>query len=188
MHPNTGMAEEEIIGHCKKGSLKHQELLYKQFYGYAMGISVRYSLNRDDALEVVNDAFIKIFNSIHNFDSGKPFKAWLRTILVNTAIDRRRKDLKFQLHIEIDSVQATGKNPQIIETLNARDILNLISELPQLQAAIFNLYEIDGYNHDEIAMMLSIPASSSRVYLSRAKERLRTLLITEEQNHGRTAG
>ena len=186
MHPNKGMAEEEIIGHCKKGSLKHQELLYKQFYGYAMGISLRYSLNRDDALEVVNDAFIKIFNSINNFDSGKPFKAWLRTILVNTAIDRRRKDLKFQLHVEIDSVQAPGTSPQIIETLNARDILNLLSELPQLQAAIFNLYEIDGYSHDEIAKMLHIPAGSSRVYLTRAKEKLRKLLLITVYNERRS--
>src|ERR1700726_2326892 len=102
MHPPPRIAEDELVKQCKSGSLKYQELLYKQFYGYAMGISLRYSLNRDDALEVVNDAFIKVFNAINNFNSDKPFKAWLRTIIVNTAIDRRRKDLKFQLNVEID--------------------------------------------------------------------------------------
>jgi len=152
MHPPKRIAEDELIEQCKSGSLKYQELLYKQFYGYAMGIGLRYSLNRDDAMEVVNDAFIKVFNAIKHFDSDKPFKAWLRTILVNTAIDRRRKDL--------------------------------MKELPPVQITIFNLYEVDGYSHDEIGQMLSIPVSSSRVYLSRAKEKLRSVLRSEEQKHG----
>ena len=62
MHQPRSIAEEEIISQCKTGSLKYQELLYKQFYGYAMGIGLRYCPNRDDALEVINDAFIKAFN------------------------------------------------------------------------------------------------------------------------------
>jgi RNA polymerase sigma factor (sigma-70 family) len=183
MHPPPRIAEDELVKQCKSGSLKYQELLYKQFYGYAMGISLRYSLNRDDALEVVNDAFIKVFNAINNFNSDKPFKAWLRTILVNTAIDRRRKDLKFQLNVELENV-TLASNANAIENLNAQDILKLMKELPPIQLTIFNLYEIDGYSHDEIGQMLSIPVSSSRVYLSRAKEKLRNVLRSEEQKHG----
>ncbi len=71
-----------------------------------------------------------------------------------------------------------------IETLNVQDILKMMKELPAIQMAIFNLYEIDGYSHDEIAELLVIPASSSRVYLSRAKEKLRTVLRSETQRHG----
>ena len=185
MHPPHRIAEDELIRQCKAGSLKYQELLYKQFYGYAMGISLRYSLNRDDALEVVNDAFIKAFNSMGNYDIAKPFKAWLRTIVVNTAIDRRRKDLKHQLNIELENAGPVIGHANAIDHLNAQDILNLLKELPAIQLTIFNLYEIDGYNHDEIGSMLNIPASSSRVYLSRAKERLRRIIIAETQNHGR---
>ncbi len=188
MHQPRGMAEDEIISKCKTGSLKHQEMLYKLFYGYAMGISLRYSLNRDDALEVVNDGFIKIFNAIGNYNSDKPFKAWLRTIVVNTAIDRRRKDLKFQLNIELDDAMPLSTGAKAIDDLNVQDILKLMNELPAIQLTIFNLYEIDGYNHDEIAGLLSIPPSSSRVYLSRAKERLRNMLKAEAQNNGRTTG
>src|SRR6187402_3831043 len=102
MHLRRGVAEEDIIIHCKTGSLKHQEMLYKLFYGYAMGISLRYCINRDDALEVTNDAFIKAFYAIKSYDADKPFKAWLRTIVVNTAIDRRRKDLRHQLTTDLD--------------------------------------------------------------------------------------
>jgi RNA polymerase sigma-70 factor (ECF subfamily) len=146
---------------------------------------LRYSLNRDDALEVVNDAFIKVFNAIGNFNSDKPFKAWLRTIVVNTAIDRRRKDLKFQLNVELDYA-APVSSAHAVESLNAQDILKLMKQLPPIQVTIFNLYEIDGYSHDEIARILAIPLSSSRVYLSRAKEKLRFILRSEEQRHGRS--
>ncbi len=183
MHPPPRIAEDELLQQCKSGSLKYQELLYKQFYGYAMGISLRYSLNRDDALEVVNDGFIKVFNAIGSFNSDKPFKAWLRTIMVNTAIDRRRKDLKFQLNVELENATSvSGAN--VIENLNAQDILKLMKQLPPIQLTIFNLYEIDGYSHDEIGELLAIPVSSSRVYLSRAKEKLRNVLRSEEQKHG----
>jgi RNA polymerase sigma factor (sigma-70 family) len=184
MHPPKRITEEEIISQCKKGSLKYQEMLYKQFYGYAMGISLRYSLNRDDALEAVNDAFIKVFNAVHNYNTDKPFKAWLRTIVVNTSIDRRRKDLKFQLNVELDNAAPISSNMGTVDNLNAQDILKMMNELPAIQLTIFNMYEIDGYNHDEIGNMLAIPASSSRVYLSRAKERLRKILRQEAQNHG----
>jgi RNA polymerase sigma-70 factor (ECF subfamily) len=181
MHPPQRIAEDELIRQCKTGSIRYQELLYKQFYGYAMGISLRYSLNRDDALEVVNDGFIKVFNAINTFNSDKPFKAWLRTIMVNTAIDRRRKDLKFLVNTDLDHAAPLSSGASAIESLNAQDILKLMKELPPLHLAIFNLYEIDGYNHDEIAGMLAIPASSSRVYLSRAKEKLRNVLRAEAQ-------
>ena len=178
------LTEDEIVSKCKTGGLKYQELLYKQFYGYAMGISVRYSLNTEDALEVVNDAFIKVFNNISTYNTDKPFKAWMRTIVVNTAIDRRRKELKHQGHTDLDNAAGARSSADAIENLNAQDILQLMKMLPQIQLTIFNMYEIDGYNHDEISKILNLPASSSRVYLSRAKEKLRQLLTKQTQSHG----
>ncbi|RYD84494.1 MAG: RNA polymerase sigma factor, partial [Sphingobacteriales bacterium] len=122
MHLLHRITEDEIVSKCKSGSIKYQELLYKQFYGYAMGVSMRYSLNEDDALEVVNDAFIKIFNNIQNYNTDKPFRAWLRTIVVNTAIDRRRKELKHQANTDIEDAYNVGSNASAIENLNAQDI------------------------------------------------------------------
>lgn len=184
MRPSNRIAEDEIIRQCKSGSLKYQELLYKHFYGYAMGIGLRYCLNRDDAMEAVNDAFIKVFNAIKSFDTEKPFKAWLRAIVVNTAIDRRRKDLKLLQNTDLDDAGQLTLGVTVVDSLNAQDILNLMQGLPTIQATIFNLYEIDGYNHDEISEMLNIPASSSRVYLSRAKEKLRKIIKVEITKHG----
>ena len=184
MHPPRRIAEDELIRQCKSGSLKYQELLYKQFYGYAMGISLRYCQNRDDTMEVVNDAFIKLFKSIDSFNAEKPFKAWLRTIVVNTAIDRRRKDIKLLQNTDLDEAGHLTIGISAIEDLLADDIISMMQMLPPIQLAIFNLFEIDGYNHDEIGEMLKIPASSSRVYLSRAKEKLRKVITQEKQKHG----
>jgi RNA polymerase sigma factor (sigma-70 family) len=184
MHPRPGVAEEDIIRHCKTGSLKHQEMLYKLFYGYAMGISLRYCFNREDAVEAVNDAFIKVFKSIDSYVDDKPFKPWLRSVIVNTAIDRRRKELKFQLNADLENAATINYPATAIENLNAQDIIKIMEQLPAVQVTVFNLYEIDGYSHDEIGAMLNLSASSSRVYLSRAKERLRYILNKEYQKNG----
>jgi RNA polymerase sigma factor (sigma-70 family) len=180
------IAEQELIAQCKTGNLKYQEMLYTQFYGFAMGVGLRYSLNRDDALEAVNDAFIKVFKSIKDYDPAKPFKAWMSTVVINTAIDRRRKELKHQLNTDLDSAMTVQHAVSTMDNLDAQDILNLLNQLPAIHATIFNLYEIDGYNHDEISQMLGIATSSSRVYLTRAKEKLRKLLLITTYNERRS--
>ena len=155
-------------------------MLYKHYYGFTMGIAMRYCFNRDDAMEVTNDGFIKVFNTMAQYDMTKPFKAWLRTIIVNTAIDRRRKELKHQANMELDNAIPLSAGTYIIENISAQDILKLMDSLPAIQRTVFNMYEIDGYSHDEIAGMIAIPASSSRVYLTRAKEKLRKLIVTAQ--------
>lgn len=173
--------ERELVQKCKTGDLKYQEKLYKHFYGYAMGVGLRYLSNRDDVLETVNDAFIKVFNSLNTFNYDLPFKPWFRKVIINTALDRRRKDIKYLNHVELDYANGASNPAQAIENLTAQDILKLLASLPEIQKMVFNLYEIDGYKHEEIGKMLNIPASSSRVHLSRAKEALRKAW---QQQHG----
>ncbi|RKR82612.1 RNA polymerase sigma-70 factor (ECF subfamily) [Mucilaginibacter gracilis] len=179
-----GITEDDLIRQCKNGDIKPLEMLYKRFYGYAMGIGLRYCANRDDALEVVNDGFIKLFNSLNSYDPDKPFKAWLRRIIVNTAIDKNRREKKHLWNDDLELANQISTQATAIEQLNARDILNMLNKLPDLHRVVFNLYEIDGYSHDDIAALLAISASSSRVYLSRGKERLREL-ITKAESHER---
>lgn len=166
--------------------MKFQEKLYKHFYGYAMGVGLRYLADRDDVLEVVNDSFIKVFKAIQFFNEAQPFKAWLRRIIVNTAIDHRRKNLKFMNQVDIDEAGYIGKTAEAVDNLSVKDILALLEGLPEIQRVVFNLYEIDGYSHDEIGNMLGIPVSSSRVYLSRAKEKLRKHWIQQEGKYVRS--
>ena len=103
------IAENELIAQCKTGNLKYQEILYHQYYSFAMAIGLRYSINRDDALEAVNDAFIKVFKKINSYDTAKPFKAWLSTIVINTAIDRRRQELKHLSNTDITNDIKIGR-------------------------------------------------------------------------------
>src|ERR1700761_4471267 len=110
-----GITEEELIQKCKKGDLKHLEMLYKHFYGYAMGVALRYSNSRDDALEVVNDGFIKVFGALPQYDTGRPFKAWLRRIIVNAAIDKQRKEQKHQWNTDLDKAGYVETTTGVIE-------------------------------------------------------------------------
>ncbi len=174
--PYSEYSEQELIDRCRKEDSKAQEMLYKRFYAYAMAICVRYCINRDDALEAVNDAFIKLFKTIKTFEHNRLIKPWFRQIVVNSAIDNRRKNLKHANVLDIETATEPIKNPEIISKISAQEILGLLKELPEMHRVVFNLYEIDGYTHEEIADILEMPSSSSRVYLSRAKERLRKLV------------
>ena len=176
MHQTPSLTE--LISSCKKGDLKYQELLYKQFYGYALGICIRYLSNRDDALEAANDSFIKVFKSISSFNEENDFKPWFRKILVNTSLDYKRKSMRFNEALELTDTVPQTIHTSAIDKLSAQDILSLMKHLNELQRTVFNLYEIDGYSHKEIANMLNIPESSSRTYLTRAKQALQQLLTS----------
>ncbi len=182
MRKYPDITEQELIRQCKHGDLKYQELLYKQFYGYALGIGLRYSANRDDALEVVNDAFIKVFKTIGSFDNQLLFKPWLRKVIVHTAIDQHRKNKRYLVEADLDEATTISTPAIAINQLNVKDILLMLNRLPEMNKLVFNLYEMDGYNHEEISKMLKIAESSSRVYLSRAKEKLRKLILLHEEN------
>lgn len=137
-----------------------------------MSVCLRYHPRRNDAVELLNDSFMKVFENIDRFDPEKPFRSWFRRILVNTCLDRYRENKRFQILSEweeddvVVEAEYTGR-------MEAEEILALLAELPELYRLIFNLYEIEGYSHDEIAGMLHIAPGTSRSHLSRAKTLLR---------------
>jgi RNA polymerase sigma factor (sigma-70 family) len=154
------------------------------FYGYLMAIILRYTNNTHDSEELVNDSFIKIFKSVASFkkplnatDLERSFKGWIAKIASRTAIDSIRK-LKLQDNIEdLTEAEHPVSHINVTTELYANDILNLLNELPDTHRLVFNLYEIEGFTHDEIAKILNVTESSSRVFLTRAKNKLRTLYL-----------
>ena len=140
-----------------------------------MGVALIYNHQRNDALEVVNDSFVKVFSKIGKYDTSKPFQGWLRKIVINTSIDQLRKKNKNYRFEEPDKYAIPDESPSIIGQLAAQDIIVLLNQLPHFHKTVFCLYEIEGYSHEEIAEQLGIPVSSSRVYLTRAKKQLREL-------------
>lgn len=175
MADNSSFFEQKLIKACQKQDPKAQAMLYKRFFGYAMGICLRYAYSKEEAGEILNDGFMKVFDKIHTFQNENVFKAWLKKVFVNTAIDYQRKNLKHHKHFSIEYAQENEESETALDKLSVDDILHLLSRLPQTHRLIFNLYEIEGYSHAEIAEMLQIAESSSRTILTRAKKQLRAL-------------
>lgn len=171
---------EFIIQGCIKKNEKFQELLFKKFFGYALSVALIYNHHRSDALEVVNDSFVKVFSKIGKYDTSKPFQGWLRKIVINTSIDKLRRNSKDHQFVEADKYPIEDETPTILSHLEVQDIIEILNKLPHFHKTVFCLYEIEGYSHDEIAEQLGIPSSSSRVYLTRAKQQLRELFLVND--------
>ncbi len=169
---------KKLLENCEKGNVLYQEILYKDFYSYALSICRLYTYSNDDAVSILNDSFLKVFSSIKKKKYNKtiPFKNWLRRIVINTAIDSYRKNSKHFHQMEIGETTQLITNSDIIDNLAANDIINLLDQLPEAHRIVFNLYEIQGYDHGEISEKLSISKSTSRVFLTRAKKKLRILI------------
>lgn len=175
---------EEILKGCVKNDNGCKEMMYKSFYGYLMGIILRYTKNPSDSEELVNDTFIKIFKHVGTFKAPKnpeelqrSFKGWIAQIASRTAIDKIRSS-KIQFYVDdLAEHEHPVTHVSVASELHVNDILNLLNHLPDTQRLVFNLYEIEGFAHDEISKMLNIPESSSRVYLTRSKNKLRTLYL-----------
>lgn len=163
-----------IIGDCILKNAKAQEALYKEFYGYAISVALLYTTNREEAGEIVNDSFMKVFSEIRKLDNTKSFKAWFRKIVINTAIDKFRRNLKHKDSQELP-MWLPSCSPGALSTLTASDIISMVSTLPPIHKVVFCLYDVEGFDHKEIAKRIGIPESSSRVYLTRARKRLREL-------------
>lgn len=168
--------EREIIAGCAIESEKHQELLYKWYYGYVMAVSLSYCTSRDIAQEITHDSFMKVFSSIDRFDEKQVLKSWIRKITVNTAIDYYRRNKKHLYHLDVSEYSSDIPSSAIIDLLSIDDIYKIIEELPEMLKIVFNLYEIEGYSHKEIVKLVGIKESSSRTYLMRAKMKLRGLV------------
>jgi len=151
-------------------------MLYRKYYGYAMGIALRYAPSRDEASEILNDSFLKVFQSAKSFDTKKSFKPWLSRIVVNTAISRFRAEKKHMYQSEIEQASHIGLEEDVLDSMAAEEIIQLLQLLPDIYRITFNLYELEGYSHKEIAEQLGISEGTSRSNLSRAKSKLQKLV------------
>ncbi|MDZ7738040.1 MAG: sigma-70 family RNA polymerase sigma factor [Bacteroidales bacterium] len=126
-------SDRELIAGGLEGKLNFREVLYKRYFSYAMSIAVRYTGNRNEAIEVVNDSFMKVLDKLEDYNVDKPFKPWYGRIVVNTAIDGFRKKKKDDILMSSDNtVYEDIKDPEIEMTLTVNDILALFSRLPEI--------------------------------------------------------
>jgi RNA polymerase sigma-70 factor (ECF subfamily) len=168
--------DNELISGCVKQDRLAQKYLYQRYYGKMLGIAMRFSSNRDEANDILNRGFLKVFDKIEKYEPTGSFSGWIAKIVWRTALDFIRSQAKYKNEIDIDSVYDIGIESTVIDNLIAEDLFKIIQELPPATRAVFSLYVIDGYKHQEIATLLDISEGTSKWHLSDGKKRLRQLL------------
>ncbi|MBL7741111.1 MAG: RNA polymerase sigma factor [Chitinophagaceae bacterium] len=185
------LSAEELTYHveaCALNKRESQKVIYNSFYGYAMAVCDRYTNNQEDAVEILNDGFLKIFREIHHYrpaysDVVSSFKGWLRKIMVYTAIDHFRKNQKHKVLTDLDHVvyQVEAVNEDAIDKLSHEEIIRAIQELSPGYRTVLNLFIIDGLSHEEISKHLGISTGTSKSNLSKARRQLQKILFRNQQ-------
>ena len=185
------LSADELTYHveaCGRNSRESQKTLYVSFYGYAMAICDRYTKNQDDSVEILNDGFLKIFRDIHNYkpayaDVIGSFKGWLRKIMVYTAIDHFRKRQKHQVVTQMDNVvyEMSAVQEDALEKISYEEIIRAVQLLSPGYRAVFNLFVIEGWNHEQIGEQLGISSGTSKSNLSKARRQLQKILSKQNE-------
>ncbi|MCU7549471.1 RNA polymerase sigma factor [Chitinophagaceae bacterium LB-8] len=179
-----------IIKGCTGNDHKHQKMLYERFYGYALKIVFRYIYHYDKAVDVVNDGFVKLFHNFHKFESRdgaqteKLLMGWLKRIMVNTAIDElRRRHMLPEIGDLPDHIwQIADNNLAADQKVLYKELIEHVKKLPPSYRAVFNMYVIDGFSHQEIANALGISVGACKSNLSKARAHLKQYLKKDEES------
>ncbi|MFY7879475.1 MAG: RNA polymerase sigma factor [Lacibacter sp.] len=171
------MTEESILMGCLQKEPAAQEALYLKFSSKMLGVCYRFAHNRQDAEDMLQEGFIRVFTQMHQFQNKGSFEGWIRRIIVHTCINQLKKFKKFNDCLEISFAQMMpASETNIPSVIQAKQIVECIRSLPLGYRTVLNLYAIEGYSHREIAHMLEIEESSSRSQYARAKAMLERIL------------
>lgn len=164
---------DQLIQGCRKGDREAQHKLYDFFHGKMMGICMRYTSCRDEAAVILNSGFFKVFTKIDAYDSQQgPIEAWITRIMVNTAIDHYRKEIRKSRTAELSDAHQVTDASTVLDYLAAEDIMQMVQALTPAYRTVFNLYAIEGYSHKEIAEKLGIAEGTSKSNLAKARQKL----------------
>jgi RNA polymerase sigma factor (sigma-70 family) len=168
-----------ILQGCRRKDRSAQKQLYRLFYAYAMSVSLRYSGGQDEAIDIANDAFLKVFLHIDQYDHTRPFKPWFRQILVYTAINYVKKKHGVKMQELKQSELDLPDTDRILARIGFEELLRMVSSLSTAYRTVFNMFVIDGFSHEEIAERLGITTGTSKSNLSKARENLRRMVLKE---------
>lgn len=170
---------DAILEGCKQQNPQSQEQLYRACYPPMVKLCTRYSRDTDEAAVLYNEAMLKVFTTLHQYEGRGEFMGWIRRIVVNTCIDHCRKRAKFNHQpLEIVTDDGANINPDIYDRLSAGDVMLLIQELPRNTALVFNLFVLEGMKHEEIGQILGIATGTSKWHLNEARRLLKHKLDT----------
>lgn len=172
------MTEEAILQGCLKNHAAAQRELYQRYSPKMLAVCFRFAHNREDAEDMLQDGFIKVFLQMHTFQSKGAFEGWIRRIIVHTCINHLKKNKRFNESVDImQASTAQIREESIPSIVQAKQIVDCIRLLPIGYRTVLNLYAIEGYSHKEISGMLDIEESTSRSQYTRARQMLEDILI-----------
>ncbi len=179
----------QLIKDCLKGKQAAQKQLYQEFAPLMLGVCYRYTKSLEDAEDILQDGFVRVFTFLHQYNREGELGAWIRRIMVNTALNYLKKSRKYQNDLLYDTKELTiitNENPEVL--LNAKELAEMIRQLPTGYQTIFNLFAVEGYTHVEIGQMLGISDNTSRSQYMRARQLLSSWLTNSSGNKNRVYG
>jgi RNA polymerase sigma factor (sigma-70 family) len=175
---NQIISESDLLEGCRRGDRKMQKELYDRYAPKMYGVCLRYAANAEEAEDILQEGFIKIFNKIDSYRGDGSFEGWIRRIFVNTAIEHFRKKIYLQPITDTEENAVEGKYLSVLDSLAEKDIIQLVQQLSPGYRTVFNMYVVEGYSHKQIAEILGISEGTSKSQLSRAKLILQDLVKT----------
>ena len=175
------MTEEAILKGCLQNDPAAQRELYNRYSPKMLSVCYRFAHNREDAEDMLQEGFIKIFSQMHTFGNRGAFEGWIRRIVVHTCINVLKKNKRFNESVDIIHATAVQVREESVPSIvQAKQIVECIRMLPIGYRTVLNLYAIEGYSHREIGTMLDIEESTSRSQYTRAKAMLEDILVRKK--------
>ena len=168
--------EQELLTLCKQGDRYACKQLFDMYSGKMMALCYRFARDRNEAEDILQEGFVRVFTKLHLFSGLGSFESWMKRVFINTALKYREKNITKHNYTVIENLHVFDQSPTIIDELSKVEILKLIQELPDGYRTVFNLYIIEGYSHKDIGIMLGIEESTSRSQLVKARKLLKKKL------------
>jgi RNA polymerase sigma factor (sigma-70 family) len=182
LETNQIVEDSELIRGCLHRDRKMQEMLYHKYSAKMYAVCLRYSKNADDAQDLLQEGFIKVYKNLEKFRGDGSFEGWIRRIFVNTSIEHFRRTVNNQSLNETQEVTIEDKEWNALDTLAEKDIIGMVQELSPGYRQVFNMYVIEGYSHKDIGEILGISEGTSKSQLARAKGILQKMVETRLKN------
>jgi RNA polymerase sigma-70 factor (ECF subfamily) len=174
--------DKELIERCLENDSRAQEFLYKRFSRRMYGVCLRFARNTLEADDILQEGFIKVFTYLKDFRKDGSLEGWIRRTFINTAINYYHSKENEWKETSIDKAESYHSSTEdVLSKISTADLLELIRQLPEGYRMVFNLYVIEGYNHQEIAEMLNISENTSKSQLSRARLALQDRLVQRKK-------
>lgn len=181
MQYSKNSSDDILIKGCQQNNRLAQKCLYEKYYKEVFGIGLRYGSNYDEAADIINQGFLKVFKSIEKFEHKGSFKGWLKKIMFNTAIDYVRKHTAYKKATCFNVFVNWSISNNAVSNLAMEELMQIIQQLPTAMRSVFCLYVIDGYKHREIGELLNISTGTSKWYLSKARKALQALVLKSQE-------